>query len=71
MIFKFFIILFLSMLTVAIINAQDDKVVDSTEFDIFGDTEIGFSLINEMPLTLNMEKEMELSEEAKDAQKRN
>lgn len=68
--YKFFILLFLSLLSFAIANAQEDIAGDSTEFDIFGDTEVGFSLINEMPLTLNMEREMELSEEAKDAQKR-
>jgi len=50
--------------------AQEDISSDSTEFDIFGDVEDGFSLINESPLTLNMEREMELSEEAKEAQKR-
>lgn len=42
---------------------------DTTEFDIFGNTESGFSLIDEMPLTINMEREIELSEEAKEAQK--
>jgi len=51
--------------------AQEEVVVsDSSEFNIFGQTEDGFSLIEESPLTLNMEHEMELSEEAKDAQKR-
>lgn len=50
-------------------NAQIDVEIDSTEFDIFGDAEEGYSLIEETPLTLNMEREMELSEEAKDAQK--
>lgn len=52
------------------VYAQNELETDSTEFDIFGDTEIGFSLIHDTPLTLNMEREMELSEEAKDAQKR-
>lgn len=50
--------------------AQAEVTSDSTSFDIFGDVEDGFSLINESPLTLNMERELELSEEAKDAQKR-
>lgn len=50
--------------------AQEEVSSDTTEFDIFGDVEDGFSLISESPLTLNMEREMELSEEAKDAQKR-
>lgn len=59
-----------ALLSINSVHAQDDVEVDSTEFDIFGDTEIGFSLINETPLTLNMEREMELSEEAKDAQKK-
>lgn len=67
---SFFIFIFLTLLSINSVIAQDDVEVDSTEVDIFGDTEIGFSLINETPLTLNMEREMELSEEAKDAQKR-
>jgi antitoxin component YwqK of YwqJK toxin-antitoxin module len=51
-------------------KAQELVGIDTTEFNIFGDTEDGFTLINEKPLTLNMEREMELSEEAKDATKR-
>lgn len=50
--------------------AQDEVETDTTEFDIFKDTQEGFSLIEDMPLTLNMENEIELSEEAKDARKR-
>lgn len=50
--------------------AQEETVpADTTEFDIFGETEVGTSLIQDAPLTLDMEREMELSEEAKDAQK--
>jgi len=49
--------------------AQNEASSDTTEFDIFGDNDDGFSLIEETPLTLNMEKEMELSKEAKDARK--
>jgi antitoxin component YwqK of YwqJK toxin-antitoxin module len=66
----FFIFILSGLLSINLVNGQSDVEVDSTEFDIFGDTEIGFSLINEIPLTLNMEKEMELSAEAKDAQKK-
>ena len=52
-------------------QAQEEEVVsDTAVFDIFSDTQDGLSLINEMPMTLNMEKEIELSEEAKDARKR-
>lgn len=68
--YKLLLLLFLPFLSISIVNAQENIAIDTTEFDIFGDTEYGFSLINEMPLTLNMEKELELSEEAKDAQKR-
>jgi antitoxin component YwqK of YwqJK toxin-antitoxin module len=50
--------------------AQDLTSVDTTEFDIFKDTPEGFSLIEETPLTLNMENEIELSEQAKEARKR-
>lgn len=60
-----FLVLFLPLVSLA----QEEIPADSSEFDIFGDTEDGFSLIEESPLTLNMEREMELSEEAKDAQK--
>ena len=68
--YKLYVLTFLLSFSITIGNAQEDNSVDSTEFDIFGDTEDGFSLIDDMPLTLNMEREMELSEEAKDAQKR-
>lgn len=68
--YKLYVLAFLLSFSITIGNAQEDNSIDSTEFDIFGDTEDGFSLIDEMPLTLNMEREMELSEEAKDAQKR-
>lgn len=54
----------------SVLKAQELVGIDTTEFNIFGDTEDGFTLINEKPLTLNMEREMELSEEAKDATKR-
>ena len=64
-----FCIFYLLLLIPFIGGAQELATIDSTEFDIFGDTEDGFSLIEETPLTLNMEREMELSEEAKDAQK--
>lgn len=61
-----YILLFLSVA----IYGQNLSSVDSTEFDIFKDTPEGFSLIEEMPLTINMENEIKLSEEAKDARKR-
>ena len=68
---KYFYCLFVSTLFVTnIVFAQAETETDTTEFDIFGDVEDGFSLISESPLTLNMEREMELSKEAKDAQKR-
>ncbi len=66
---KYLFLLFI-LFSFSKISAQDESVSDTTEFDIFGDTDDGFSLIMEMPLTLNMEREIELSEEAKDAQKR-
>ena len=67
---KLILSVFFSMQLLAFMaNAQEETISDSTEFDIFGDTEDGFSLIEESPLTLNMEREMELSEEAKEAQK--
>ncbi len=50
--------------------AQEIDETDTTEFNIFGEVEDGFSLIDEKPLTLNMERELELSEQAKDATKR-
>jgi len=50
--------------------AQEEVETDTSEFDIFRDTQEGFSLIEDMPLTVNMEREIELSEEAKDARKR-
>jgi antitoxin component YwqK of YwqJK toxin-antitoxin module len=52
------------------VSAQEEVASDTSEFDIFKDTQEGFSLIETMPLTLNMEKEIELSEEAKEAHKR-
>ncbi len=54
----------------SLLIAQEIVDIDTTKIDIFGDTEDGYSLIDDMPLTLNMEREMELSNEAKDAQKR-
>ncbi len=51
-------------------NAQEGTAVDSTKVDIFGDTDDGFTLINKSPLTINMEHEIELSKEAKDARKK-
>jgi hypothetical protein len=51
--------------------AQEEVVEsDTSEFDIFRDTQEGYSLIKDMPLTLDMEREIELSEEAKEARKR-
>jgi len=50
--------------------AQDLSSVDTTEFDIFKDTPEGYSLIEEVPLTIDMENEVKLSEEAKEARKR-
>ncbi len=52
------------------VYAQEEVEADTSEFDIFRDTQEGFSLIEDMPLTVNMEREIELSEEAKDARKR-
>jgi hypothetical protein len=49
--------------------SQAEVASDTSEFDIFGDTEDGFSLIDEMPLTFDMEREIELSDEAKEARK--
>lgn len=63
-------ILFTFLLSANIVYAQSDLETDTTEFDVFGDTEVGFSLIEDTPLTFDIEREMELSEEAKDAQKR-
>ena len=70
--FKIIVLFCVFILSITLVLAQEeiDIAIDTTEFDIFGDTEDGFSLINEMPLTLNMERELELTEEAKDAQKR-
>lgn len=69
--FKSLFFILIILCSISALKAQrDESIADTTEFDIFGDTEDGFSLINEMPLTLNMEREMELSKEAKDAQKR-
>ncbi len=68
--FKSIFFIFISFCSFSILKAQNEESpADSTEFDIFGDTEDGFSLINDSPLTLNMEREMELSKEAKDARK--
>lgn len=68
---KLFVSVLFILCSVSLLKAQSELAkVDTTEFDIFGDAEDGFSLINEMPMTLNMERELELSEEAKDAQKR-
>ena len=66
-----FLLISISSLVYAqgVLNTLEENESDSTEFDIFGNTEDGFSLINEMPLTLNMEREMELVEEAKEARK--
>lgn len=66
-----FLLISISSLVYAqgVLNTLEENERDSTEFDIFGNTEDGFSLINEMPLTLNMEREMELVEEAKEARK--
>jgi len=50
--------------------AQEEVASDTTEFDIFKDTQEGYSLIETMPLTLNMENEIELSKEAKEARER-
>lgn len=50
-------------------TAQEEVQADTSEFDIFGEINDGFSLIEDTPLTLNMEREMELSEEAKEARK--
>ena len=50
--------------------SQEEVASDTSEFDIFRDTQEGFSLIEDMPLTVNMEREIELSNEAKEARKR-
>lgn len=50
--------------------AQEEVATDTSEFDIFKDTQEGFSLIEDMPMTVNMEREIELSNEAKEARKR-
>ena len=68
--YPFIVLCNLLLLCDLAVIAQENLAIDTTEFNIFGDTEDGFSLINEMPLTLNMERELELSEEAKDATKR-
>lgn len=68
--YKLLFLVCLFLHSISYLSAQEEIKSDSTEFDIFGETEDGFSLIKEMPLTVNMEREMELSEEAKDAQKR-
>ena len=67
---KYLLFLCCFFILFSVSKAQELVGIDTTEFNIFGDTEDGFSLINEKPLTLNMEREMELSEEAKDATKR-
>lgn len=69
---KYFVytLILVFILPLALFAQEETIAVDSTEFDIFGETEDGTSLIQESPLTLDMEREMELSEEAKDAQKR-
>ncbi len=61
-------LLLISLIPIAA-TAQEEVQTDSSEFDIFGEINDGFSLIEDTPLTLNMEREMELSEEAKDARK--
>jgi len=66
---KVFIQLCLLFFPLTYVSAQEIIGADTAKLDIFGDTEDGFSLINDMPLTVNMEREMELSEEAKDARK--
>ncbi len=50
--------------------AQELSAVDTTEFDLFKDTPEGYSLIEDMPLTIDMENEIKLSDEAKEARKR-
>lgn len=48
-------------------SAQEIESADTSEFDIFRDVPEGYSLIEQIPMTLNMEKEIELSKEAKKA----
>jgi len=67
---KFNIIFFVMLLIAYIGHAQEEVDSDTSEFDIFRDTQEGFSLIEDMPLTVNMEREIELSNEAKEARKR-
>lgn len=67
---KFLIRTIILLLCTVPVLAQEETESDTTEFDIFKDTQEGFSLIEDMPMTLNMEREIELSEEAKDARKR-
>ena len=61
---------FILFLSISYVFALELATRDSALVDIFVETNVGFSLIGEMPLTVNMEREIELSEEAKDAQKR-
>jgi len=68
--FKLLFFLFLTICAGFTVIAQEEVESDTTEFDIFKDTQEGFSLIEDMPLTVNMEREIELSNEAKEARKR-
>lgn len=67
--FKHIFLISIFLWLTSTVMAQEEIASDTSEFDIFRATQEGFSLIDEMPLTLNMEREIELSEEAKDARK--
>ena len=66
----FFLVLFHFMVVCQAFSQEEESAEsDSTEFDIFARTKDGLSLVGAMPLTVNMEREIELSEEAKEARK--
>jgi len=69
MVLKRVLIFFLFSFISLSVFSQEETEADTTEFDIFRDTQEGFSLIEDMPLTVNMEREIELSKEAKEARK--
>ena len=68
---KFAVFTFVAVILCAfLVRGQELAQTDTAEYDIFKDTQEGYSLIEDMPLTLDMEREIELSEEAKEARKR-
>lgn len=68
--FKYLFVFGFLIVSWSFVFGQEEVVeADTSEFDIFRDTQEGFSLIEDMPLTLDMEREIELSEEAKEARK--